>query len=66
MIKATKKWLAIKISSGLLIPFMAWFLINFVSLFDVNNSKLIGFFSNISTKIILEISTLPVFFITIE
>ena len=31
MIKATKKWLVIKISSGLLIPFMIWFLINFVS-----------------------------------
>ena len=61
MIKATKKWLAIKISSGLLIPFMAWFLINFVSLFDVNNSKLIGFFSNISTKIIFSLFLLIAF-----
>ena len=61
MIKATKKWLAIKISSGLLIPLMAWFLINFVSLFDVNNSKLIGFFSNISTKIIFSLFLLIAF-----
>ena len=61
MIKATRKWLTIKISSGLLIPFMAWFLINFVSLFDVNNSKLIGFFSNISTKIIFSLFLLIAF-----
>ena len=40
---------------------MAWFLINFVSLFDVNNSKLIGFFSNISTKIIFSLFLLIAF-----
>ena len=41
MIKATRKWLIIKISSGLLIPFMAWFIINLVTAFDANNSQLI-------------------------
>ena len=51
MIKATKKWLIIKISSGLLIPFMAWFIINIVSLLDANSSQTLVTFSNLSTKI---------------
>ena len=55
MIKATKKWLIIKISSGLLIPFMLWFIINFVSIFDANHSQLIGFLSNTSNKIIFSL-----------
>ena len=55
MIKATKKWLVIKISSGLLIPFMIWFLINFVSLLDANNSQLVVFLSSLSTKVIFTI-----------
>jgi len=52
MINATKKWLTIKISSCLLIPFMVWFLISFVSLFDANSSQLELFLSSKSTKII--------------
>ena len=52
MIKATRKWLIIKILSGMLIPFMVWFIINFVSLFDANSSQLIVFLSNTSNKII--------------
>ena len=55
MIKATRKWLTIKISSGLLIPFMAWFIINIVTAFDANNSQLIDFASSISTKILMSI-----------
>ena len=55
MIKATRKWLTIKISSGLLIPFMVWFIINLVPAFDANNSQLIDFASSISTKILMSI-----------
>ena len=55
MIKATKKWLIIKITSGLLIPFMIWFIINFVSLIDANHSQLIKYMSLVSTKIIFSI-----------
>ena len=50
MIKATKKWLVIKISSGLLIPFMVWFIINFVSIFDANHSQLVDFFLSNNKK----------------
>ena len=53
MIKATKKWLAIKISSGLLVPLMAWFIITFVSLVHTNSSQTQVFFSNFFIKIIM-------------
>ena len=52
MIKATKKWLTMKISSGILIPFMVWFIINCVSLFDANSSQITFFLSNTPNKII--------------
>ena len=61
MIKATKKWLIIKTSSGLLIPFMIWFLLNFVSLFNANHSQLINYMSLVSTKIIFSIFLLLAF-----
>ena len=55
MIKATKKWLAIKISSGLLIPFMVWFILNFVSVYDANSSQIISFLSSTSNKVIFSL-----------
>jgi len=61
MIKATKKWLTIKISSGLLIPFMFWFIINSVSLLDANNSQLTEFLSNTSNKVIFSLFLLLAF-----
>ncbi len=51
MIKSTRKWLMIKISSFLLIPFMIWFIINLVSLSDANSSQLLAFLSDKSNKI---------------
>ena len=55
MIKATKKWLIIKISSGLLIPFMVWFILNLVSVYDANSSQITSFLSGTSTKFIFSI-----------
>ena len=52
MIKAAKKWLTIKITSGILIPFMVWFIINLVGLLNANNSQSIFFLENISSKIV--------------
>ena len=68
MIKATKKWLAIKISSGLLIPLMVWFIITFVSLVDANSSQTQVFFSDFFMKFLnklfrLLIISLDAFFI---
>ena len=61
MIRATTKWLTIKISSGLLIPFLIWFVISFVTLFDGNNSQLTLFFSSILTKILFSLFTILAF-----
>ena len=52
MIKATKKWLTIKVTSGILIPFLIWFIINLVSILDANNSQFVLFLESFSTKII--------------
>ena len=52
MIKATKKWLSIKITSGILIPFMIWFILNLVGILDANNSQFVLFLESFSTKII--------------
>ena len=52
MIKAAKKWLTIKITSGILIPFMIWFIINLVGVLDANNSQSILFLESFTNKII--------------
>ena len=52
MIRATKKWLSIKITSGILIPFMIWFILNLVGILDANNSQFVLFLESFSTKII--------------
>ena len=53
MIKATKKWIIIKISSLLLIPLMVWFIISFISLVDANSSHPHVLLSDIFPKIIM-------------
>ena len=52
MIRATKKWLSIKITSGVLIPFMVWFILNLVGILDANNSQFVLFLESFPTKII--------------
>ena len=55
MNKSTKKWLLIKLSSLMLIPFMAWFIINFVSILDNDYNRLISFLSENPSKILFSI-----------
>ena len=52
---STRKWLTIKVASGILIPFMFWFIINFVSIFDSNHSQLIEFFSKTNIKVLFSL-----------
>ena len=61
MIKATKKWIITKISSSLLIPLLAWFIINFISLIDANSSQLTVFFSYMINKILMSLFILTAF-----
>ena len=55
MNRSTKKWLFIKFSSLLLIPFMAWFIINFVSIINNDYNRLIAFLSEQPSKILFSI-----------
>ncbi len=57
----TKKWLVIKLTSGILIPLMIWFIINFVSIFDSNHSQLINFFSNTTAKVLFSLFLIAAF-----
>jgi len=52
---ATKKWLFLKISSVVLIPLMAWFIINLVSVFDKDYIDVVAFFSNQPSKILVSL-----------
>ena len=55
MNSATKKWLFLKISSVVLIPLMAWFIINLVSIFDKDYIDVVAFFSNQPSKILVSL-----------
>ena len=59
---STKKWLFTKISSFALIPFMIWFIINFVSIYENDYQEVVFFFTNQPTKILFLIFILIAFF----
>jgi len=59
---STKKWLFTKISSLILIPFMIWFLINFVAIYDKEYNKIFEFFSEQPSKILFSIFIIIAFF----
>ena len=62
MNKSTKKWLFIKFSSLLLIPFMAWFIINFVSILNDDYNGIMTFLSEQPSKILFSIFVFLSFF----
>tara|TARA_B100001250_G_C19495708_1_gene655137 strand:+ start:272 stop:595 length:324 start_codon:yes stop_codon:yes gene_type:complete len=62
MINATRKWIFIKASSLLMVPFMIWFLIKFVSIYDGNYQIIVEFFSSKSTTILFSMFIIITFF----
>jgi hypothetical protein len=62
MIKATKKWLFLKISSLVMVPLMLWFLLNFVSLFDSNYGEVLAFLSSQPSKLFFSLFLVFMFF----
>ena len=62
MINATRKWIFLKVSSLLMVPFMIWFLIKFVSIYDGNYQKIVEFFSTQPSTIIFSIFIVITFF----
>ena len=59
---STKKWIFTKISSLILIPFMIWFLISFVSIYDKGYLEIIEFFSNKVSKVLFSLLVVIAFF----
>ena len=62
MLNATKKWLSLKLSSVIMVPFMIWFLVNFVSIYDSNYENIVEFFSSPLSAIIFSIFIVITFF----
>ena len=59
---STKKWIFTKISSLILIPFMIWFLISFVSIYDRGYIEIIEFFSSKVSKVLFSLLVIIAFF----
>ncbi len=59
---ATKKWIFIKLSSLALIPFMCWFIINFVKIYDNDYQQVLNFFSTQPSKIFFSIFVVIAYF----
>ena len=59
---STKKLIFTKISSFLLIPFMIWFILNFVSIYENDYQSVVLFFTQQPTKILFSIFIVIAFF----
>ena len=55
MHNSTKKWLFLKFSSLILIPLMIWFIINLVSIYDLDYVEVVNFFTKQPSKILFSI-----------
>ena len=62
MLNATKKWLSLRLSSVIMVPFMIWFLVNFVSIYDSNYETIVEFFSSSQSALIFSIFIIITFF----
>ena len=62
MINATKKWMFLKVSSIILVPLMAWFIINLVSVYDKSYVDVIIFFSTQPSKFLTSLLMIVAFF----
>ena len=59
---STKKWLFTKLSSFVLLPFMVWFILNFISIYKNNYAEVALFFSEQPSKILFSIFITIAFF----
>tara|TARA_B100000614_G_scaffold115216_1_gene103496 strand:- start:548 stop:871 length:324 start_codon:yes stop_codon:yes gene_type:complete len=62
MLNATKKWILLKLSSIIMVPFMTWFLLKFISIYDSNYENIIEFFLDPLSSIIFSIFIVVTFF----
>ena len=59
---STKKWIFTKISSAILIPFMIWFVINLVKVYDNDYQQIVEFFSSQPSKILFSLFVVIAYF----
>ena len=59
---STKKWIFIKISSLISIPMMAWFVINFVKIYDNDYQQIAEFFLSQPSQILFSIFVVIAYF----
>ena len=59
---STKKWLFTKLSSLALLPFMVWFILNFISIYKNDYSQVASFFSQQPSQILFSIFIVVAFF----
>ena len=62
MHSSTKKWLFTKISSLVLIPFLIWFIINLVKIYDNDYQQIVNFFSSQPSKILFSLFVVIAYF----
>ena len=62
MINATKKWIFLKISSVVLVPLMAWFLLNLVLFYDKSYEEVLLFFTSQPTKFLFSLFIIFAYF----
>ena len=55
MISATKKWIFLKISGAILIPLMLWFIVNLITIYDQEYTKVVNFFTNPLSKFLFSV-----------
>ena len=62
MINATKKWIFLKVSGAILIPFMIWFILNFIKFYDQDYTIVVNFFTNPLYKFLFSIFIINAYF----
>ena len=62
MHSSTKKWLFTKLSSIILIPFMAWLIINITKIYDNDYQQIVDFFSTQPSKILFSVFVVIAYF----
>ena len=62
MTNVTKKWMFFKVSSIILVPLMAWFIINLVQVYDKSYADVVIFFSTQPSKFLTSLLMVVAFF----
>ena len=62
MTNVTKKWMFLKVSSIILVPLMAWFIINLVQVYDKSYADVVIFFSTQPSKFLTSLLMVVAFF----